>query len=594
MGLLQCACDTYDKHARYIGLYEEGKEPLAPISHIVTSAQIEITVNQDGDFVQAGLVDKKEPKIIIPVTEDSAGRTSAPIAHPLCDQIQYLAPEFPEKYSLYLNQLQQWEESPYSHPMLKPVLSYVLRGTIINDLLREKCIELDNKGKPSNPKLMVRWRIVGIGDESGACWMNRKLFDQYVSYVLWKHESDNKDFCMVTGTYSANAKQHPKGVVSLFGNAKLISANDNSGFTYRGRFSEDREAETVSFEASQKAHAALKWLAANQGVYIGGRNFLCWNPEGVRLPSPTATLARRYREVAEPIVSATDYREDLFNTLKGWKSTLPDASSKAIIVVFDAATTGRLSVTYFRELNASDFEERLYEWDLRCSWYNGKFGIQAPSLFEIVNCAYGTEKTEKGQERISTDDRVLKQQLQNLLSCRIDRRMIPTDLMRYLAERASAPQKYHSRSNYLKVLHTACAVIRKYRYDHYKEEVEMALDVNAADRSYQFGRLLAVMEKVERDTYGEEERREPNAIRLQSVFTQRPLTIANQIQGMLDKAYFPRLKPESRSYYRRLLGQIMTVISESNPAEINKPLTEMYLIGYYLQRNALYTKKEEK
>ena len=26
----------------------------------------------------------------------------------------------------------------------------------------------------------------------------------------------------------------------------------------------------------------------------------------------------------------------------------------------------------------------------------------------------------------------------------------------------------------------------------------MALDVNAADRSYQFGRLLAVMEKVER------------------------------------------------------------------------------------------------
>ncbi len=122
----------------------------------------------------------------------------------------------------------------------------------------------------------------------------------------------------------------------------------------------------------------------------------------------------------------------------------------------------------------------------------------------------------------------------------------------------------------------------------------MALDVNAADRSYQFGRLLAVMEKVERDTYGEEERREPNAIRLQSVFTQRPLTIANQIQGMLDKAYFPRLKPESRSYYRRLLGQIMTVISESNPAEINKPLTEMYLIGYYLQRNALYTKKEEK
>ena len=41
----------------------------------------------------------------------------------------------------------------------------------------------------------------------------------------------------------------------------------------------------------------------------------------------------------------------------------------------------------------------------------------------------------------------------------------------------------------------------------------MALEPGKQDRSYQFGRLLAVMEKVERDTYTDNENREPNAIR---------------------------------------------------------------------------------
>ena len=595
MGLLQCACETYDKHAQYIGQYDEGKEPLAPIAHIVTAAQLEIVINGNGEFIQALTVDKREPKIIIPVTEESAGRTSAPIAHPLCEQIQYLTNAFPEKYSLYVDQLEEWAASDYSHPMVRAVLKYVRQGTIIDDLVKEGCIQLKEDGTPKDPKLMVRWRIDGIGDESGGCWKNRHLFECYSSYALERHKEEKKGFCMVTGEVLPVASQHPKGIVPLFGNAKLISANDSSGFTYRGRFSEEWQAETVSYEASQKAHAALKWLAANQGIYMGGRMFLCWSPDGVELPNPTASIAaRRYGQTFDAIVNASDFRSMLSDTLSGWKASLPDASSKAVIAVFDAATTGRLSVAYFRELAASDFEERLYDWDLHCAWFNGKFGIRSPSLLDIVNCAYGTEKTEKNVERISADDRVIRQQMQNLLSCRVDKRKIPIDLKNYLVERASSPQKYHNNSNYLKVLHVACAVICKYRYDYYREEISMALEANNKDRSYQFGRLLAVMEKIERDTFGKDETREPNAIRLQSVFCQRPLLISNQLQSVMDRAYLPRIKPEARSYYRKLLGEIINVISENDPAEINKPLTEMYLIGYYLQRNALYTKKEEK
>ena len=71
MGLLQSACETYDCMKHKIGEYEAGKDPLAPISHTVTRAKIEITLNEHGQFINAQNLGEKAPKIIIPETEDS-------------------------------------------------------------------------------------------------------------------------------------------------------------------------------------------------------------------------------------------------------------------------------------------------------------------------------------------------------------------------------------------------------------------------------------------------------------------------------------------------------------------------------------------
>ena len=120
----------------------------------------------------------------------------------------------------------------------------------------------------------------------------------------------------------------------------------------------------------------------------------------------------------------------------------------------------------------------------------------------------------------------------------------------------------------------------------------MALEPEKKDRSYQFGRLLAVMEKAERDTYGKSEGREPNAIRLHSMFCQRPMETAGNLEKQLEKAYFSRLKPGSRIRYKNLIGEIMEIISEF-PGEENKPLDGTYLMGYYLQRSELYKARKE-
>ena len=98
MGLLQKACETYDAMAGRVGImYEKEKEPLAPISHMMARPQIKITLDQNGNFITAQALEKDVPKIIIPATEESAGRTvkAAELPHPLCDYLRYLLPGIP-------------------------------------------------------------------------------------------------------------------------------------------------------------------------------------------------------------------------------------------------------------------------------------------------------------------------------------------------------------------------------------------------------------------------------------------------------------------------------------------------------------------
>lgn len=581
MGLLQKAVETYDSHRTYASRNREGQAMMAPVGHIITRAELEITLDMDGHFVDAVAVDKMEPKIIIPATESSAGRTSAPCAHPLCEQIGYLIPANAKKYQLYVAQLSDWVDSPHTHPKLGPILRYVKEQTLLSDLVRCGLVKLDEKGMPDNEKRLVRWRV--LGGEQEACWLDQGLFDAFTQYYLASQTGDN-GLCMVTGVVGTIAAQHPKGIVSLNGNAKLISANDSSGFTYRGRFTEEDQALTVSYEVSQKAHNALRWLVDTQGVRaaFGGRTFLCWNPQGRSIIQPHMPFMRP----PEPIFQPSDYRTALQTVLNSKKAELK-ISDGVVLAAFDAATTGRLSLTYYNELQGYDFLQRLHDWDVACCWPHRNFGIQTPSLKQIVDCAFGTQRGG----RLETDDRVLRQQMQRLIACRVDRSAIGMDIVQSLTQRASRPQAY-DQYVWEDILFTACAVIRKYRMDRFKEEWKMALEVERRDRSYQYGRLLAVMEKVERDTFGSGESREPNAIRLQSIFCQRPMQTAANLEMQLERAYFPRLKPGSRIWYKNLMGQILEMLSLF-PDELDKPLDGTYLLGYYLQRAALYAKKTD-
>ena len=495
MGLLQRAIETYDASAALAGGYREGHEPLAPISHITANAHIEIRLNEQGKFRGARLLTKEEGRTVIPVTEDSGGRTNKLAAHPLCDQIKYVAPDNEEAHELYLRELCAWEESAYSHPILSAVRAYVESETIIADLINCGVIKEKARHEDKTIKLLIRWRVDGCEPEEPACWKNKKLFSLFQGYYDSVICDRDHVLCMVSGKNDLTVLQHPSGIIANPFKAKLISFNED-GFTYRGRFIEDWQAATVGYIASQKAHNALRWLASEQGVreFSGKRIFLCWNPEGKTIPRPM----RRVRSAeAEPVRKPSDYKKQLQGTLLSFREDHQlKNEDRAVLVSFDAATTGRLAVTYYNEIGLETFLRRMEDWDGHCCWYAEKSDIQAPNLLDIVDCAFGVERDKK----LTTDGNVLGQHLQRLLQCKVDGGIFPLDILRALTHRASSPLGYE-KANWRKIMQTACAALQKYRYDTKQGGNEMAWALDKKNRSFQYGRLLAAMERLEEDYY---------------------------------------------------------------------------------------------
>lgn len=615
MAWMHTLYQTYESNAQMAGKPTEEGVPLSLVAHMTANAQIEISITRDGNFCGATPVDKQKAKTIIPVTETSASRANVIAPHALCDMLPYVAGDFGQylsdkksiekaagKYHAYLTALKGWAESTYNHPKVQAVYAYTAKGQMTEDLILSGVLEaadskLADKKISAYEKALVRFRVIDHFPD--AVWQDESLFHSYTAYYS-SLQSGQKDICYLSGREDTISTNHPKGIIAASYGAKLISANDKVNFTYRGRFAQPEQACTVSYEATQKAHSALTWLAARQGVAVGTqdkRTYICWNPKGKKVPDIENPLG--LEEDDEPrAYTEEEYKNRLINTLKGFRDQL-DNNDDIVVIGLDAATTGRLSITYYNALKASDFYDRLTDWGQTCCWYFTRFTpekkpyitVLTPLTKQIILSAFGTEQGNF----LEASDKLMKEQYQRILYCMLDQKPLPRDIMHAAVLRASMPLAY-SYGNRERILSTACALIAKYHHDKKGASIKMALDNQNSDRSYLFGRLLAVLEKAERITFAPGETRETNAIRLQNAYVNHPMSTWRDLEGKLG-SYYQRMSPGSRKFYKDLVSEITQKLIEieHDPEKLNRPLEELYLIGYYLQRaelNKWYPKED--
>lgn len=286
---------TYDACSSLVGEETDGGLILLPLSHSTANAQIELTVDMDGDLVRelTAAVEKngKNEVTVIPVTEDSASRSNGNFPHPLCDKLCYVAGDYSkyigehkeECFEAYLNALGRWTNSEYGNLFLKAVHAYVERGTMIGDLVSMGLLKLDETGRLSEKEnkmgqiaqtdAFVRFAVVENGYKIDL-WKKREMYEAYTNYYFSR--ADGKELCYVGGKYEICTDKHPSKIRNTADKAKLISGNDDAGFTYKGRFSDRKEAVSVGYEVSQKAHSALRWLLKKQGYLEDGNAVVVW------------------------------------------------------------------------------------------------------------------------------------------------------------------------------------------------------------------------------------------------------------------------------------------------------------------------------
>ncbi|PKQ89258.1 type I-C CRISPR-associated protein Cas8c/Csd1 [Paenibacillus sp. BGI2013] len=614
---------TYDDHAEVVGQFEmkkSGKEyALIPISHTTQTAHIEVHLNEKGDIVNAKVVEKNDGSTIIPCTEASASRTSAPVPYPLFDKLAYVAGDYTQfcgeakgtPYQDYLIQLKAWCESPFSHPRVQSVLHYVSKGTLIADLVSRGILHVDSQGK-----LLEKW-IAGPGDQEGKKpdIFNVIASDQSGAFVrfavnipgepesrLWRDASvqqsfiqfyemslQDKDICFVTGDYLPVADKHASRIRHSGDKSKLISANDSSGFTYRGRFRTSRDAAVVSYEASQKGHNALKWLIDRQGTTIDGKVFLVWGSTSLDMPEPQEDSFSLWEDeddqeaLAGGDTTHKDFALQIRKAIGGFRYDGEyNSKHEVTLMTLDAATPGRMSIMFYRSLDQNEYLDRITAWHESCYWIhryrknkNDKpvSFIGAPATKDIAFAAYGPRASDK----------VVKGLMERMLPCIIDQRPIPLDIVRSSIQRASNPVGMEN-WEWEKTLSITCALVNK------KEGYGVSLNTETTDRSYLFGRMLAIADVLERSALGKEEKRATNAIRYMNAFAQRPGRTWSIIQSNL-QPYQARMGTSAR-YYNSLLDEVGAKLQLEDFTD--KPLTGLYLLGFYSQRNDLYTSRKDK
>lgn len=115
----------------------------------------------------------------------------------------------------------------------------------------------------------------------------------------------------------------------------------------------------------------------------------------------------------------------------------------------------------------------------------------------------------------------------------------------------------------------------------------MSLDTECRNRSYLYGRLLAVADRAEGSTYDSDSKRTTNARRFFEAFSNHPYTTWAVIVKNL-RPYLDRMSEGSRIYYERLINEITDMFDRESFAD-NSPLTPEFLHSYSCQTNALFT-----
>jgi len=619
MGFWQNLVECYDSNAEALGI----TYPLSTtsISNIGQDIFI-IVLDIKGNLIKVDKIEeaKKSNKgrdiihISIPVSEESMSRSNNIAPHPVFDQYEYLQGTG-LKFDAYLTELSEFATSKIISrnnqisTKVNAIYRYIQKRTVEKDL-EEVILKNSHKTniifkiESSDPQL---WQDKIFFDIWHQYYLNKKRFFKTQSSdstdQLHPQRTSNDSLDYITGTMQPPAGTHPKKIFNGAANAKLISSNDMTNFTFRGMFLTPNEAFSVGYDSSQKAHQFLRYIIKNRGLSFDEQvmfSYTIGSEKNITQPPIVDNCIQEFlqnEKITEESNEQTElklktginYAMALRKALQGsFYSNILENHIKTAVVILDAPGPGRLSITFYREMDTNEYIENIASWHDSCKWYQEYWDskeekfityIGAPSIKKIIETVYG--KINDQNLKI-----IKKRAREKLLHCIFSKEILPLNFVRLAIQRVSNPMaitmnnKFHRRS-FEQYLSATCAMIRKYYKQNGRGDFNMEVQHDLTDRSYLYGRLLGAADKLEDYAlFKKGKDRNTTALRYMRAFTQRPYSTW--------KTIYDRLNPYIQETNKTIaVKEIELIINKFPSIEIfatDTPLEGSYLLGYYHER----------
>ena len=661
MSWMQKLYRTYE-YAQEHGLDDEN---LALPFHMSKAVHLKVILNDKAELVGTERFDGKK-QVPIQVTEKSSKRAGSTIAsYALHDSLQYIAKtagnyltieylskvaekengkkwkeflagtdedkqkfadtekaKYKDCFEFYEKQLSGWSEFG-NLKEIKIVLQYIQKGSLIEDLLEKQIFSFKDNilsaGKDDPFSLTIVWAVEISNDPHSDLWSKNSIKKQWIKYQENQsgEESEQPELCYITGERDYSAKAYPK----IEGNAKLVSANDTSGFTFLGRFLSDKQAVALGRDVSQKAFNMLKWLIKRQGIRNGDQVTIAWAISGKPVPSPMKDISTEldWADMENWDISAVENPDEIAaqrlpensEASPDWSVNIGRAAAQIIkkklhgyqgelksheqisLIMLDSATPGRMALTYYQEFLPTDYFANLDAWIDDFSWYqrysvevpNGKktdkrtqWRFVPPSPYSIAEAVYGK----------SLSDTLKKQLYARLLPVIAGGTSvpIPEDLVQKSFQAACNPNGCEN-WEWQRNIGVACALYKGWRARHHdlsqRRTYPMSLDTQNRSRDYLYGRLLAVAENTESYAlYLAGEKRATTAERYMQRFAEHPFATWRNIELAL-KPYQERLRNNGKDTSAQAIGEIMELFA-TDDFTCDDKLSGEFLLGYHCQK----------
>ncbi len=596
---------------------EKGETILLPIYHTSLKSNgkniITVKLDQSGQLIKAEFLEA-DKTIIFPVTSDSVARAGKnPAPHPLVDKLNYYVSEINQtQYETYHAQLENWIsfcQDSQVKSYLQLIQQFIQQPEFLNFILKSLfSTEYKRDGLKIRTIVGGKEKIIDlsayfleftvdnfIGVQTVSVTNFKALHEAYIDYTEAKEAQ--KIICNISGKEEVLAAKHR----GLIGNAKLISVSNN-GETYKGRFKERDDVFTVGNQTSEKIHLMAKFFLENSNTHTwlgSGQHLINWFDDDLAnqsLLDITRTSIDDEEEDDEDEVTRSFISQDNKNIrdsfIRGRKLFHDSASYYAAIL--NKTNDGRIALKYFRQLQASQLLQHLEKWQSNYSWEarkkNGQYYLKTPSLNDIVTVAYGVDRDRFLE---LDNDSFRSDQFQKLVSSLLDGKPVPNSIVKKIENNIKQRQKY--RKHWWQVQQVSLGILHKQK----GEEFTPMLDHTNTDRSYLFGRLLAIFELIEAVRYhldGNDSDRITNADRYWTAYTGQPAKMMEHLTNKV-KPYEEVVKLNSPGSWYKLDKERREIIELLSPMmndkDFNQALDYRFIFGYYAEKKFYYTKQEK-